>query len=93
MNKENLTKKLKEEGFVNVYEWHDEPDTEYPEHAHKGAAALYILEGGVALDIGDEKIELREGDRFDVPAGKSHTAKVGSTGCIFLVGEMIEGDS
>mgnify|MGYP001403086634 CR=1 FL=1 len=93
MDKELLKKKLTEEGFPHVYEWHDEPDVEYPAHAHKGAVSMYILEGGLTFWFGQEEKVLKEGDRFDVPVCKEHTAKIGEYGCTFLVGEMIEGDS
>jgi quercetin dioxygenase-like cupin family protein len=93
MDKELLRKKLAEEGFPHIYEWHDEPGVEYPAHAHKGAVSMYILEGSLTFWFGVEEQILKEGDRFDVPVGKEHTAKVGEQGCTFLVGEMIEGDS
>lgn len=93
MNKEDLKKKLADEGFLHIYEWHDEPGTEYPEHEHKGAVSMYILDGGLTFWFGFDQIILKGGDRFDVPIGKVHTAKVGADGCTFLVGEMIDGDS
>ena len=93
MEREALKQKLKDEGFPHVYEWHDEPGTEYPEHAHQGAVSMYILEGGLTFWFGSEEITLNQGDRFEVPVGKEHIAKVGDSGCTFLVGEMIEGDS
>ncbi len=93
MNKELLKQKLADEGFVHIFEWKDAPNTEYEAHAHQGAVSMYILEGGITFWFESEEIELKQGDRFDVPLGKEHTAKVGPSGCTFLVGEMIEGDS
>jgi quercetin dioxygenase-like cupin family protein len=93
MNTEELRQKLSDEGFLYIYEWRDEPGTEYPAHAHKGAVSMYILDGGLTFWFGEEKIEAQAGERFDVPVGKEHIAKVGPNGCTFLVGEMIEGDS
>lgn len=93
MNVEELKQKLTGEGFLHIYEWYDEPGTEYPAHAHAGEVAMYILDGGLTFWFGDEEVALSEGDRFNVPVGKEHTAKVGPQGCRFLVGEMIEGDS
>lgn len=93
MDKELLKKKLADEGFPHIYEWHDESGTEYPVHSHEGSVSMYILKGELTFWFGEEKKVLKEGDRFDVPVGKEHTAKVGEYGCTFLVGEMIEGDS
>lgn len=93
MDKKQPEEQLNKEGFLHIYEWHDEPGTEYPSHAHKGKVAMYILQGDLAFRFGNEEFRLKEGDRFDAPVGKEHTAKVGLEGCTFLVGEMIEGDS
>jgi quercetin dioxygenase-like cupin family protein len=93
MDKEILRKKLTDRGFPHIYEWHDEPGTEYPTHAHKGAVSMYILDGGLTFSFGTKEVSLKQGDYFDVPIGTEHTANVGSEGCTFLVGEMIEGDS
>jgi quercetin dioxygenase-like cupin family protein len=93
MDKDILIKKLKDEDFTHVYEWHDEPNTEYPAHVHRGDVSMYIVDGGLTICFGVDEIILNKGDRFDVPVGKEHTAKVGPNGCTFIVGEMIEGDS
>jgi len=93
MNKEELKQTLVEEGFPHIYEWHDEPGVTYEPHAHTGAVAMYILDGGLTFQFDDSSVVLTAGERFDVPVGKEHTAVVGTSGCTFLVGEMIEGDS
>ncbi len=93
MNKEDLKEKLTEEGFVHVYEWNDNPNTQYETHAHTGEVSMYILRGGLTFQFGKKEVVLKMGDRFDVPAGEAHTAVVGPEGCVYLVGEMINGDS
>lgn len=89
----SLKQQLTEEGFVHIFEWKDLPNTVYEEHLHKGAVTMYLLEGGLTLNLGNEEILLKEGDRFDVPIGKNHKALVSPQGCHYLVGEMIRGDS
>lgn len=93
MNKEDLKQKLKDEGFVHIYEWTDAPGTEYPEHKHKGKVSFYVIEGSIDMKVNGVDNPLVKGDRIDVPVGASHRAKVGPGGCTFLVGEEIEGDS
>lgn len=93
MNKEELMQKLRDEGFPHIYEWHDEPGTVYPEHSHKGKVSFYVLEGSILMNIDGIHTIIRKGERLDVPVGHSHTAKVGTEGCTFIVGEEIEGDS
>ena len=92
-NIDTLKQKLVEEGFPHIFEWKDKPNTDYPAHFHKGKVVMYILSGSLTFWFGDEEVSLKEGDRFDVPVEREHTAKVGADGCAFLVGEMIEGDS
>jgi quercetin dioxygenase-like cupin family protein len=93
MNAESLKEGLRSEGFTRVYEWYDAPGVEYPAHAHKDRVSMYILSGGLTFWFGSEEKVFKAGERFDVPIGKEHTAKVGSEGCTYVVGEMIEGDS
>lgn len=85
---------LQSEGFVHVYEWHDEPETEYPKHQHKGNVSIFIENGDVTFNFSDGTTRgVRRGERFDVPVGLEHTGVVGTEGCDYIVGEMIEGDS
>lgn len=84
---------LQSEGFVHVYEWTDAPGEIYEAHAHKGKVSMYISKGSIEFCIENQCREYKEGDRIDVPIGVVHTATVGSEGCSFVVGEMIEGDS
>ena len=93
MEKTELKNILKEEGFRFVYEWKDTSTTFYPEHSHQDRVALYIIGGELTFDFSGEKVTIKKGARFDVPAGKLHTAVVGREGCEFIVGEMIDGDS
>lgn len=93
MNIEDCCKQLESEGFKHVYEWTDEPGTVYPSHAHQDAVSMYITTGGLTFTFPDKTVSLKEGNRFDVPPGKDHTAIVGPAGCSYVVGEMIEGDS
>ncbi len=93
MDVEALKKILKDEGFLHIYEWEDGPNVSYAPHAHKDRVAMYILKGGLTFHFADKDVTLTEGGRFDVPKGEEHSAQVGTEGCQFLVGEMIEGDS
>jgi quercetin dioxygenase-like cupin family protein len=92
MNTDELKKKLKDEGFGHVYEWHDEPNTKYEEHAHKGKVSIYVTRGSATFS-GDFNVTVKAGERFDVPVGAKHSAVVGPEGCDWVVGEEIEGDS
>jgi quercetin dioxygenase-like cupin family protein len=93
MNKAFFQEQLEKEGFKHIYEWKDKPETAYAEHKHQDKVTLYILDGDITFYIDGQTIELKKGDRFDVPPGKDHAALVGPEGCSYLVGEMIEGDS
>lgn len=93
MNNDSIKKQLESEGFKHIYEWHDEPGVEYPSHRHKDKVTLYVIDGGLSFSVDDKVTELKEGDRFDVPPGNEHTAKVGTEGCSYIVGEVIDGDS
>lgn len=50
--------------------------TKVPRHAHDGEVLLYILQGVVVVDAGDDSTTLREGDLLVVPPGTAHQAEV-----------------
>lgn len=93
MNQEIL-EQFKSE-FPHVYEWTDEPGKIYAKHTHKGKVSLYVAKGEVTFFFPNTKENkiISKGERFDVPIGVAHSAKVGSEGCSYIVGEMIKGDS
>lgn len=85
---------LKSEGFVHIYTWHDGRDVKYPAHAHKDKVTIFIENGDVTFHFSDATTQtIHAGERFDVPVGSEHTAVVGPSGCDYVVGEMIKGDS
>ncbi len=78
---------LASEGFSDIYIWHDDANVEYPDHLHEKITAHVILSGGMELnDHGHVKI-LKAGERFDIKAGTTHSAKIGPDGCRYVVGE------
>ena len=87
-----LKLRLKEEGFTHVFDWHDEPDTRYESHHHKGKISFYVLRGSVTFSGGITET-IKAGERFDVPVEVEHSAVVDHEGCDWVVGEEIEGDS
>lgn len=90
---EKYIQTLEREGFKHIFEWEDKPGTTYPVHAHKGRVTIFITDGSVLFDFSGEKKEVNAGERFDVPVNSPHSAVVGDKGAIYIVGEMIEGDS
>ena len=90
---ERWLKKFEQEGFTSVYEHQDAQGTMYKEHSHKGKVSLFVTDGSIMFDFAGETREVKAGERFDVPAGKPHSAIVGPTGWIVIVGEEIDGDS
>lgn len=93
MNINEIKEKLKEEGFKHIYDWVDKPNTEYPKHSHKDRVVFYVIQGSILMNFKDKNVDLKSGDRFDVPPNTEHLAKVGVEGCTYVVGEMIDGDS
>ena len=78
---------LRAEGFKDVYIAEDGPNVFYPVHVHGEKTAHVILEGEMTLVVGETSRLLRAGDRCDVPGDEPHSAKMGTSGCMYLVGE------
>jgi len=88
---ENLRKEFKKQ-YKFVYDWTDKPNTVYDKHCHFGRSVIYIVKGSVEFDVGGEKRNITEGTLLTVPEKHWHEAKVGTKGCVYLVGQDIEED-
>jgi hypothetical protein len=78
---------LEAEGFSHTFVWQDGADAFYPDHTHAGLTAHIILDGEMTLRMNGEARSYGAGDRCDVPAGAVHSARMGKSGCRYLVGE------
>jgi mannose-6-phosphate isomerase-like protein (cupin superfamily) len=61
--------------------WSNGPGDRYGKHDHDYDKVLFCLEGSIVFHLDDRDVELRAGERLDLPAGTTHAATVGATGC------------
>ncbi|MFZ0737401.1 MAG: cupin domain-containing protein [Candidatus Acidiferrales bacterium] len=87
MDEQAISRQLQSEGFGHTFVWRDRPHAFYPDHAHQTENAHVILEGEMTLTMGGDARTYRSGERCDVPAGAVHSARMGSAGCRYLIGE------
>jgi mannose-6-phosphate isomerase-like protein (cupin superfamily) len=91
MDEQKLASDLEREGFRRAYVWEDGPLVFYPDHRHSEETAHVILGGEMTLTLAGETRTYRAGDRCDVPAGATHSARMGAKGCRYLIGERSTG--
>jgi quercetin dioxygenase-like cupin family protein len=87
MNEREMAKSLEQEGFGRTYVWRDEPYAHYADHTHATETAHIVLSGEMTLTMNGSSETYRAGERCDVPAGAVHSARMGPTGCRYLIGE------
>ena len=87
MNEEKLAQTLRAEGFQRTYVWEDGPNAAYPDHTHGTETAHVILSGEMTLTMDGKSHTYRSGERCDVAAGAVHSARMGPSGCRYLIGE------
>ena len=87
MDAEQLSRTLEQEGFAHTYVWQDGPNVSYPDHTHATETAHIILSGEMTLTMDGTSQTFRAGERCDVPAGAVHSARMGPSGCRYLIGE------
>ena len=87
MNEKELEAKLKEEGFAGIFVHTDGPGAYYPDHTHSGITAHIVLDGEITVTSEGKTQTYSTGQRFDVPSGEVHSAKIGPSGCRYMIGE------
>ncbi len=87
INEREFEDSLREEGFSSIFTHRDHPGAYYPDHTHTEVTAHIVLEGYITVTSGGSTVTYRAGDRFDIPANTIHSAKIGSGGCLYMIGE------
>jgi len=82
-------KRLKEEGYTNIYTWEDPPNAYYNWHTHPYEEVRWVLKGEITIGTKEKVYKLKSGDKLKVPAGTKHWAKVGEEGVVYLCGSKI----
>jgi len=82
-----LARTLEHEGFRQTCVWQGAPNASYPDHTHPAETAPIILGGEMTLTMDGKSHTYRAGERCNVPAGAVHSARMGPSGCRYLIGE------
>ncbi len=86
-SEKDFEKELRAEGFSGIFVHRDSPYAFYPDHTHRGITAHIVLEGRITVTSEGNTAAYGHGERFDVPAGTVHSAKIGPEGCRYMIGE------
>ncbi|GIW45170.1 MAG: hypothetical protein KatS3mg077_2452 [Candidatus Binatia bacterium] len=86
VDEETLRQQLIEEGF-DPFRWHDAGGTTYEPHSHAHDESIWLVEGEMTFEAAGQSFHLRPGDRLMLPAGTMHTARVGNSGALYLIGQ------
>ena len=72
----------------HCYRWSNVPGAVYAVHDHPYRKILYVSQGSITFTpVGLPPIEMRAGDRLDLPAGTAHGARVGREGVVCWEGQ------
>jgi quercetin dioxygenase-like cupin family protein len=68
------------------YAWGNPPHDLYAAHRHTYNKIVYCVSGSIRFDLVDDgtSVELRPGDRLELPAQVTHAATVGPDGVVCL---------
>lgn len=65
---------------LTAHSWSNDPGFAYGAHRHPYHKVLVCSEGSITFHLEDGDVELRPGDRLDLPPGTLHGATVGPDG-------------
>ncbi len=85
--KEEIKIWLRKDGYALIHEYNDPPNKKFPDHIHKGEELAVIMAGSLEVKMDGVDYLLKPGDELVFPANMVHSAKVGSDGCVYVVGE------
>jgi quercetin dioxygenase-like cupin family protein len=80
-----IRRKLQAEG-LHPYQWSNGPGDVYAAHAHRYHKVIYVVSGSITFGLPNDgqRVQLRPGDRLELPAGVAHDAVVGPQGVVCL---------
>jgi quercetin dioxygenase-like cupin family protein len=86
MNRVDFEKKLRAEGYTEIFDRELEADHFNAEHTHDFDACLFIIEGEITIAPQGKPEIFRAGGICSVAAGTPHTERCGPAGVRYLVG-------
>jgi len=86
-NKEEIKKRLQQDGYLIITEYNDPPNKEFPDHTHEMEELAVIISGSMEAKMDGKNYFLKPGDELFFPAKMLHNAKVGPEGSNYIVGE------
>jgi quercetin dioxygenase-like cupin family protein len=81
----SIQSRLRREG-LSAYRWSNGPGDVYSPHSHSYHKVIYVVRGSITFGLPDSgrEVNLKEGDRMELPAGVTHDAVVGPNGVVCL---------
>jgi quercetin dioxygenase-like cupin family protein len=79
---ESVITRLLHKENLRPYMWEAKPNQRQAIHSHNTQTVLYVVEGTLDIILPDDnlQVQLRSGDRIDIPASVRHGTVVGKNG-------------
>ena len=92
MSPSEIEERLRAEGLL-ASSWGNVPGERYGAHSHDYDKVLVATRGSIVFHLTDvgRDVELRAGERLDLPAGTRHAATVGEEGVSCLEAHLAAG--
>jgi len=80
-----LWRLMSDEG-LSPYSWSNGPHDRYAAHSHSYNKVIYVVQGSITFGLPElgKQLDMKAGDRLDLPAGVVHDALVGAQGVVCL---------
>lgn len=74
------------EQFTKIWVAEDHAGFVYAEHSHPVDTVHVVLKGSLMSRTDGQVVEMKAGDRWDVPKNTLHGSTIGPQGCTYLTG-------
>jgi quercetin dioxygenase-like cupin family protein len=83
---QSTLRQLRSDEGLSPYTWSKGPHDRYAAHSHSYDKVIYVVQGSITFGLPElvKQLDMKAGDRLDLPAGVVHQAVVGAQGVVCL---------
>jgi mannose-6-phosphate isomerase-like protein (cupin superfamily) len=88
LNEHEIANKLSGEGGIQPKRVQEGPNSRYDGHKNSNDLILAFISGSATIRVGEKIYECAAGDQLVVQGGTTHSAEIGTDGCVYYMTQL-----